>query len=1288
MIKLFQVRPGLIPAGSPFCLGLFDNGPLTMRKGNVPIMRHRRNKPDRSTTVAGRLLAITLSVGLLTGTVATAKAATSKPSGSDANATAALEGAKDTGSADPGVNKQSSGIASSNATSPDPSTKPTTPSAPTATPGTSETPSTTPTPQNSEQPAPSSDPAPTPTPTQSDPKDSYKAADNSLKTITYTDPKGSRTQVKSHLGDRTRFPNPDPFHKGYSFLGWFNGNVAYDFNQPVTEDLTLTAHWAEGSDSWSLSPSHGPTVGNTAATITPPVVGDIRFSQQSSGRDFSLAIDSNGKLYSWGDNSKGQLGRDPTASAPANRPGRVNLPDDVYIAQASAGPDFSIAIDRTGALYTWGNNSNGQLGRTLEGLSTAEPAEVGIPDKSLKVGFVQVSAGQSHALALTENGRIYSWGDNSKGQLGRSPVESDNSITRHDIPSTVEMGQINKATQVAAGGNTSLAVGADGNIYSWGDNSSGQLGRTPTPPTSAGDKGSATVPVKVDAADGVSFTQASEGYRHSLAIDSDGNTYSWGYGSTDKPSKIVQADGIKATHVSAGQDYSLVTGTDGNIYSWGDNSSGQLGRDTGGQTANQPAKANMPDSVTYTKGVSAGYRHSMAICSDGYLYGWGDNSSGQLGNSTTSNVPVTTPGKADFPEELKLVSVKTDGAPITDVTRNQDGTWSFRTPAHKNGQVDVTVEWTRNGQQPDAHLVYKYDGSKYTVTFDSTGGTSTPDAQQVLDGDQASRPDKDPAKDGYLFDGWFLKDSKGDSNIAYDFNQPVTSDITIVAHWSPVSHWTIDKKEGAETGGQNVKLTPSQGTRGIRFSRIQSGRDFNLAFGSDGNLYSWGNAGDYQTGHPGSNIGLVDTPTGVRYTQAVAGGNFALALGSDGNVYSWGNNAHGQLGRFTVPGQTHPQKIEQPAGIRYTRIYAGSDFALALASDGNLYAWGDNRFGILGPAANVLASKNETPSRIILEGITFTKVFTGSTSSHVLALGSDGNLYGWGNSTNYQVRGQKSALSRPVKVEAPAGVTFTQASAGENFSLALDSDGNLYSWGNNKKDQSGNLLESWGIKQPYVTSPMKVTMPSGIHFTQFVSGGQYGLAAGSDGNIYSWGLNDYGQLGRSTTDKSHYLPTKVDAPEGITLDQPQAGENHSLAIGSDGNTYSWGDDQYNQLGRERPTSDKLDPHPGKVNFPGVGIPRLVQFGNAAGTNLTNNNDGTWNVTTPPYSPGPVTVTIDWTVNGVAQTPDTSNVYRYTSIGVLPRAGGTGIFLPLAIGVIIIATTIAARRLRQTRSLNG
>ncbi|MBI0071910.1 hypothetical protein H3U93_04815 [Bifidobacterium sp. W8115] len=210
-------------------------------------------------------------------------------------------------------------------------------------------------------------------------------------------------------------------------------------------------------------------------------------------------------------------------------------------------------------------------------------------------------------------------------------------------------------------------------------------------------------------------------------------------------------------------------------------------------------------------------------------------------------------------------------------------------------------------------------------------------------------------------------------------------------------------------------------------------------------------------------------------------------------------------------------------------------------------------------------------------------------------------------------------------------------------------------------------------------------MPSGVHFTRFAAGSYFVLAAGSDGNTYSWGYNDCGQLGRTTSGKSDYLPTKMDAPTGITLTQPKAGRNHSLAIGSDGNTYSWGSNDQGILGRD--ISGNQDSHPGKVIFPGVGIPKLVQFGNTSGIYPTDNNDGTWKVTTPPYTPGPVTVTINWTLNGVKQLPDTSNTYLYTSISVLPRAGGAGIFLPLAVGLLIITATMAARRLRKAKSLN-
>ena len=1069
---------------------------------------------------------------------------------------------------------------------------------------------------------------------------------------------------------------PDPYCKGYTFVGWFIGNTAYDFTQPVTSNLTLTAHWVKGLNSWSLSPSHGPADGNTTVTLTPPAIGDIRFSQFSAGKDFSIAIDSLGVLYSWGNNSEGQLGRIPTASEPANKPGRVDVPDGTRFIQVSAGDEYAVAIDISNHLYSWGSNEKGQSGLGSVHSSSHVPNQV-VPFADSSKTFVQVSAGPNYALATCSDGTAYSWGDNSSGQLGRDTDGLHGESYGNAYPNPVPLPKGVKITQVTAGGKSSLALASDGSVYSWGDNSSGQLGRTPTASEPANRA------YKMNTADGMSFSQISAGYRHTLAIDSDGNAYSWGYGGTSQPSKVALPDGIKTKLVSAGYDYSLAAGSDGTIYSWGDNSSGQLGRDTGGETTNQPGKANMPDGVTYAQAI-AGYRHTLALGSDGYLYSWGDNSSGQLGSGASSGVPATTPSKADYPQACKFVSAKLDGTPITDLAKNQNGTLSFRTPAHEKGQVDVTVAWTRNGHQPDAHLPYKYDGSTYSVTFDSAGGTPIPDTQQVMDGDQAARPDKDPAKDGYLFDGWFLKDSKGDSNIAYDFNQPVTGDITLAAHFSPVSHWTIDKKEGPQTGGQSVKLTPPQGTRGIRFSWIQSGDDFSLALGSDGNLYSWGVNFTYQLGHTTSGKPVVvQTPAGVRYTQAAAGQNFALALGSDGNVYTWGDNTYGQLGRYVFGNNGNaPDKVTLPAGIHYTRVYAGDGFALALGSDGNLYAWGDDKGGALGQGRSVFRSTD--PRKVAApEGITFTQVFTGPFSKHVLALGSDGNLYSWGYNDSWQLGRQRTTRTGlydplPYKVKAPTGVTFTQASTGLNFSLALGSDNNLYSWGGNSKAQLGNT-------EPLSATPSRVVMPSGVHFTRFAAGSYFVLASGSDGSLYSWGYNDCGQLGRTTSGISDYLPTKTYAPTGITLTQPQAGRNHSLAIGSDGNTYSWGKNAFGALGRD--ISGNQDPHPGKIVFPGVGIPKLVQFGNTSGIYPTDNNDGTWKVTTPPYTPGPVTVTINWTLNGVTQLPDTSNTYLYTSISVLPRAGGTGIFLPLAVGLLIITATMAARRLRKARSLN-
>ncbi|MCT6874552.1 MAG: InlB B-repeat-containing protein, partial [Bifidobacterium sp.] len=98
----------------------------------------------------------------------------------------------------------------------------------------------------------------------------------------------------------------DPTRHGYLFDGWFIGQVAYDFNQPVTSNLKLTAKWTTGDGHWSLAPAHGAISGGTTVTVTPPATRGIKFSQITSGSTQSLALGSDGNIYSWGKNAYGQ----------------------------------------------------------------------------------------------------------------------------------------------------------------------------------------------------------------------------------------------------------------------------------------------------------------------------------------------------------------------------------------------------------------------------------------------------------------------------------------------------------------------------------------------------------------------------------------------------------------------------------------------------------------------------------------------------------------------------------------------------------------------------------------------------------------------------------------------------------------------------------------------------------------------------------------------------------------------------------------------------------------------
>ena len=230
---------------------------------------------------------------------------------------------------------------------------------------------------------------------------------------------------------------------------------------------------------------------------------DVKFEKISAGETSNLAIDNEGNLWSWGNNNCGQIG-DGTSE---NKLEPTKIEKDKKFVQISKGELFSLAIDDEGNLWSWGNNDYGQIG---DGDSSKtyryKPVQI---IKNTK--FIQISAGYSYALALDINGKLWSWGDNYYGQLGRNGSSS--------IPAVVK--EETKFTQICVGDNHSMAIDNEGYLWTWGENKNGQLGDGTTT--------NRTIPILVKT--DKKFIQIAAGALHSLALDSDGTI--WGWGSND-----------------------------------------------------------------------------------------------------------------------------------------------------------------------------------------------------------------------------------------------------------------------------------------------------------------------------------------------------------------------------------------------------------------------------------------------------------------------------------------------------------------------------------------------------------------------------------------------------------------------------------------------------------------------------------------------------------------------------------------------------------------------------------
>lgn len=348
---------------------------------------------------------------------------------------------------------------------------------------------------------------------------------------------------------------------------------------------------------------------------------------------------------------------------------------------------------------------------------------------------------------------------------------------------------------------------------------------------------------------------------------------------------------------------------------------------------------------------------------------------------------------------------------------------------------------------------------------------------------------------------------------------------------------------GNSTRGSTDVPTPVQALiTGVRSLSVGDAALFTLALKSDGTVWVWGSNSDGQLGDGTTTSSAepkqVSGLTGV--TAVAAGQNFALALKSDGSVWAWGANGYGQVGiGNTTNSSTNnwvPRQVSGLSGV--TAIAACYEHALAVKSDGSVWAWGDNNAGELGLGST--GSRQTSPVQVSAIS-SVTQVACGS--KHSVALKTDGSVWAWGNNFDYQLGdGTQVAQSVPKQVAGVSGAT--QIAASENTTLALLSAGTVMGWGATERGQVG-VGQLPSNQNQYYKTPTAVSALSGV--TEVARGYHHSLARKSDGSVFTWGWNDDAQLGNASTTTSH-TPVQVVSTLGVGQLNAAASEFGGMAL--------------------------------------------------------------------------------------------------------------------------------------------
>jgi alpha-tubulin suppressor-like RCC1 family protein len=716
--------------------------------------------------------------------------------------------------------------------------------------------------------------------------------------------------------------------------------------------------------------------------------------------------------------------------------------------------------------------------------------------------------------------------------------------------------------QVSLGGSHSSAITSEGRIFTWGSNNYGQLGdgtttRRYTPTDITGYFGLNS---------GETIVSVSLGLSHSTAITSEGRIFTWGrnqYGQlgdgsttnrntpTDITGQLDFNTGESITGVSLGAVHSSVVSSAGRLFTWGQNDYGQLGNGTttyGSIPTDITGQFSLIAGETLTS-VSLGSYHSSAITSGGRLFIWGQNSYGQLGNGTGTT--LTTP--TDITGHFNLIAGET-------ITRVSLG-FSHSSAITSEGRL-FTWGFNNYGQLGDGTTTYKLNPTDIMGRF-SLGSDET-----IVSISLGHSHSIAITSEGRLFTwGWNQYGQVGDGT-------------------------TTDRYTPTEITSQFISYT------GETITGVSLAGSLSSAITSEGRLFIWGQndygqLGDGTTSSSSVPKHIVSERLNILQsllpvTEEIAKYNNSspsAVLMTSGRLFTAGHNQYGNLGDGTTINTKHYVEITDNfhLGENEYIIDITSSNNGVLTSNGRIFTWGRNNEGQLGTG-----SKDFEPHPNPIDITSNFNLHDGesvvslkSTSNTFGALTSEGRLFVWGNYCNETLFFFPTEINFQTELGEEERIKDFELTY-VNWGL-ITSTGRVFTWGVNDRGQlgDGTVIDK--------TTPTEITdnfslLPNEYVEQLFLSGST-SSAITSEGRIFTWGSNNYGQLGDGTT-TNRTTPTEItnqfDLSEDDIIVQMNMGNSYSSALSLMGEVFTWGLNYYGELGNG--TYSNWNPNPNPINI--------------------------------------------------------------------------------------------------------